>query len=115
MKDDEKDSKQFKASKKNESEKPRKAIPSNELFGKKPITRVEETTVNRKLQKLESEFHDDEDFDAVLKQLDRFQDAKVVHSKEKDNSVKNTDTLNKSEAAVKTGMSISLSQIDIIT
>ena len=52
----------------------------------------------------------------MLKQLDRFQDAKVIHSKKKDNSVKNTVALNKSEAAVKTGMSISLSiQIDIVT
>ena len=49
---DEKDSKQSKTSKKNENEKPRKAIPPNELFGKKPITRVEETRVNQKLQKV---------------------------------------------------------------
>lgn len=49
---DKKDSTQSKASKKNESEKPRTAIAPNELFGKKPITRIEETKVSRKLQKV---------------------------------------------------------------
>lgn len=52
IKDDEKDSTQSKASKKKESEKPRTAIAPNELFGKKPITRIEETKVSRKLQKV---------------------------------------------------------------
>lgn len=40
------------ASKKNESEKPREVISSSELFSKRPITRVEETKVRQKLQKL---------------------------------------------------------------
>jgi len=40
------------ANKKNESNKPRKEISSSELFGKKPIMRIEETKVNQKLQKL---------------------------------------------------------------
>lgn len=40
------------ANKKNESKKPRKEISSSELFGKKPIMRIEETKVNQKLQKL---------------------------------------------------------------
>ncbi|XP_012535848.1 replication factor C subunit 1 [Monomorium pharaonis] len=83
VKDDKKNSRQSKASK-NESEKPREAMLPGELFGKKPIMRVEETKVNQKLQKMESEFHDDEDFDAVLKQLDAFQDTKQKNKK-KDN------------------------------
>jgi len=52
--DEKKNSRRSKASEKNKSEKPRKAILSDELFGKKPITRIEETKVNRKLHKLVS-------------------------------------------------------------
>lgn len=40
------------AIKKYKIEKPRKEISSSELFGKKPIMRVEETKVRQKLQKL---------------------------------------------------------------
>ncbi|TGZ37704.1 Uncharacterized protein DBV15_02952 [Temnothorax longispinosus] len=86
-------------SKKNESQKPCTEVSLSEVFGKKPITRVEETKVSRKLQKVESEFHDDEDFEAVLKQLDTAEDI-VMHDKKKDkNSAKNADTPKKSEAA----------------
>lgn len=52
VKNSKKDFIKSEASKKNESEKPRKAISSGELFGKRPITRVEETKVRQKLQKL---------------------------------------------------------------
>lgn len=52
MEDDKKVSKQSKTIKKNESEKPRKAISPSELFGKRPITRIEETKVRQKLQKV---------------------------------------------------------------
>lgn len=91
-----------KASKKNESEKC-KVIPANELFGKKPITRIEETKVYKKLQVVESEFHDDKDFDAVLKQLDVFQDTLLQDNKKKAKSnTKSADTPKKSKAAVKT-------------
>ncbi|KAL0125553.1 hypothetical protein PUN28_004575 [Cardiocondyla obscurior] len=76
------DSKQCETNKKSVIEKPRIEIPSSELFSKKPIARVEETKVNQKLQKVESEFHYDEDFDAVLKQLDTIQDP-VVQDKKK--------------------------------
>lgn len=41
-----------KTNKKNEIKKPRKEISSSELFGKRPIMRVEEPKVNKKLQKL---------------------------------------------------------------
>lgn len=51
VEDDKKDSRQCKASKKNESEKPRTVISPGELFSKKPITRIE-AKVNRKLQKI---------------------------------------------------------------
>lgn len=40
------------ANKKNESEKPSETISFGELFGKKPIMRVEEEKVSQKLQKL---------------------------------------------------------------
>lgn len=50
--DSKKDVKKSKTSKKNVNEKPRKEIAPGELFGKKPITRVEETKVSRKLRKL---------------------------------------------------------------
>lgn len=49
----------------------------------------------------ESKFHDDEDFDAVLKQLD-VQDT-LIQNKQKSKS-KNVDSPKKSEAAVKTGI-----------
>lgn len=61
-----------KASKEPENGKQRQEISSSDIFGKKPIKRVEGTTVNRKLQKSESKFHDDDDFDVVLQQLDTF-------------------------------------------
>lgn len=46
------DFKKSRASKKNEIKKPYKEISSSELFGKKPIMRIEEAKVNQKLQKL---------------------------------------------------------------
>ncbi|XP_012231846.1 replication factor C subunit 1 [Linepithema humile] len=82
--------KESKASKKNVNEKPRKEIAPGELFGKKPITRVEETKVSRKLHKVESEFHDDDAFDAVLEQLDSQSTATQNTIKDK-NDIKNTD------------------------
>lgn len=48
--EDKKDSKPSNASKKNKCEKP--AIPLGELFGKRPITRIEGTKVSQKLQKV---------------------------------------------------------------
>lgn len=51
-KDDKKDFQQFKASKNNVNKKPREEVAPSELFGRKPITRVEETKVSRKLQKV---------------------------------------------------------------
>ncbi|CAL1677655.1 unnamed protein product [Lasius platythorax] len=90
------------ASKKNESEKPRKAIFSGELFGKRPITRVEETKVRQKLQKLESEFHNDDDFDSVLKQLDTSQNMIIQDTKKDKVDTENANISKNSEAAIKT-------------
>ncbi|XP_071562880.1 replication factor C subunit 1 isoform X1 [Temnothorax nylanderi] len=87
-------------SKKNESQKPCTEVSLSEVFGKKPITRVEETKVSRKLRKVESEFHDDEDFDAVLKQLDTVEDIVIQDKKKDKSSAKNAVTPKKSEAAV---------------
>ncbi|XP_020279206.1 replication factor C subunit 1 isoform X2 [Pseudomyrmex gracilis] len=86
---DKKNSKQSKASKKNENEKSRIAISPGDLFKKKPITRIEES--KKTLQQIESEFHDDSDFDAVLKQLDT-SPAKMTYNdskKKKDNNTEN--------------------------
>ncbi|XP_011631850.1 replication factor C subunit 1, partial [Pogonomyrmex barbatus] len=91
-----KDSNYSKTSNKSKSEKLRKEISFNELFEKKPISRIEETKVNRKLQKMESEFHNDEDFDAVLKQLNTSQCTRVEDMK-KDKSSKNANISKKSE------------------
>lgn len=52
MKDKKESFQNSKEIKKNKREKPRIAIPSSELFGKKPITRVEETKVSQKLLKV---------------------------------------------------------------
>lgn len=89
------------ANKKNESEKPREIISSSELFGKRPITRVEETKVRQKLQKQESEFHNDDDFDAILKQLDTSQDM-IIQDIKKEVGTKNANISKKSKTAIKT-------------
>ncbi|KAG5345632.1 RFC1 factor, partial [Acromyrmex heyeri] len=106
VRDDKKDSSNPTANKKSKSKEPCKAVPVTELFGKKPIMRVEETKVNRKLQKVESKFHDDEDFDAVLKQLDTVQysdtDTLIQDKRKGKSNIKNVDSPKKSEAAVKT-------------
>ncbi|RLU25150.1 hypothetical protein DMN91_003242 [Ooceraea biroi] len=85
---DQKHSKQSKANKEKENGKQCQEISSSDIFGKKPITRVEETKVSWKLQKAESEFHDDDDFDAVLKQLDGMEAANAVKD---ENNMKGTD------------------------
>ncbi|XP_029165981.1 replication factor C subunit 1 isoform X2 [Nylanderia fulva] len=90
------------ASKKNESEKPREAISTNELFGKRPVTRVEETKVKQKLLKLESEFHNDDDFDAVLKQLDTSQNMIIQDIKKDKVNTENVNISKNSEATIKT-------------
>ncbi|XP_018342281.1 PREDICTED: replication factor C subunit 1 isoform X1 [Trachymyrmex septentrionalis] len=102
VRDDKKDSSNPTANKKSKSKESRKAVPFTELFDKKPIMRVEETKMNRKLQKVESKFHDDEDFDAVLKQLDVVQDTLIQDKQKGKNNIKNVDSPKKSEAAVKT-------------
>ncbi|EFN60580.1 Replication factor C subunit 1 [Camponotus floridanus] len=90
------------ANKKNEIKKPRKEISSSELFGKKPIMRIEEAKVNKKLQKLESEFHNDDDFEAALKQLDTSKDIITQDTKEDKNGIENSSNLKNSEATIKT-------------
>lgn len=52
MENGRKDSKQSKVTKKNANEKPHKVISPGDLFGKKPVMRVEETKASRKLQKV---------------------------------------------------------------
>lgn len=91
------------ASKKNESEKPREVISSSELFSKRPITRVEETKVRQKLQKLEAEFHNDDDFNAVLRQLDTPQDMIQNIKKDEVSTIyKNANISKNSKTAIKT-------------
>ncbi|XP_018357397.1 PREDICTED: replication factor C subunit 1 isoform X2 [Trachymyrmex cornetzi] len=102
VRDDKKDSSDFTANKKSKSKESCKAIPLTELFGKKPIMRVEEAKVNRKLQKVESEFHDDKNFDAVLKQLDVVHDTLIQDKQKSKSNIKNMNSPKKLEAAVKT-------------
>ncbi|XP_018403558.1 PREDICTED: replication factor C subunit 1 isoform X2 [Cyphomyrmex costatus] len=102
LKDNKKESSPSIASKKNKGKDSSKAVPFNELFSKKPITRVEEAKVIQKLQKVESQFHDDEDFDAVLKQLDVVQDTSIQDKQKDKNSIKKVDSPKKSKAIVKT-------------
>ncbi|XP_011874559.1 PREDICTED: replication factor C subunit 1 isoform X2 [Vollenhovia emeryi] len=99
---DKKDNRQPEASKKNESEKPLAAISADEFFGKKPITRVDDTKVDQKLQKVESKFHDDDDFDAVLEQLDTFEDTRTPDKMKDKSGAKNGGTPKKSGVAAKT-------------
>ncbi|XP_072757331.1 replication factor C subunit 1 isoform X2 [Anoplolepis gracilipes] len=87
---------------KKEKEKPRKKISSSELFGKRPIMRVEEAKVRQKLQKLESEFHNDDDFDSVLKQLDTSQDMIIEDTKKDKDNTENEKISKNSETAIKT-------------
>lgn len=51
----------------------------------------------------ESEFHNDDDFEAVLRQLDTSQDI-IQHTKEDEGAIKDTDNSENSEAAIKTGL-----------
>ncbi|XP_050464112.1 replication factor C subunit 1 isoform X1 [Cataglyphis hispanica] len=90
------------ANKKNESEKPSETISFSELFGKRPIMRVEDEKVSQKLQKLESEFHNDDDFDAVLKQLDTSQDMIIEDTKGDKDGTKNANISQNSDEAFKT-------------
>ncbi|XP_070166241.1 replication factor C subunit 1 isoform X2 [Polyergus mexicanus] len=77
-------------SKKNESE----TISFGELFGKRPIMRVEETK--------ESEFHNDDDFDAILKQLDTSQDVIIQDTKKDKDGIENANISENSDETFKT-------------
>ncbi|XP_032689501.1 replication factor C subunit 1 isoform X2 [Odontomachus brunneus] len=89
-----------KQSKTNGNKESLKAVSSNDLFGKKPIIRIEETKVNSKLLKMESEFHNDDDFDAVLNQLDTSQD--IQGTKKKKSNIEDADIPDNTEAITKT-------------
>lgn len=52
MINDKEDCKQSKASKTDESKNSHKPVSSGNLFSKKPVTRIEETKVDRKLHKM---------------------------------------------------------------
>ncbi|EFN78410.1 replication factor C subunit 1 [Harpegnathos saltator] len=98
------DSKQPEANKTNgNKESLKKIVSPSELFSKKPITRVEETKVNKKLQKMESEFHNDDDFDAVLNQLDECKNIQNI--KKEKGSTKNANISNSHEAITKAEVS----------
>ncbi|XP_026669374.1 replication factor C subunit 1 isoform X2 [Ceratina calcarata] len=48
----------------------KKTVSPSDIFGKSPVNREEAPKVSKKLQKKESEIHNDDDFEATLTQLD---------------------------------------------
>ncbi|KAH0946169.1 hypothetical protein HN011_006968 [Eciton burchellii] len=90
-------SKLSEASKKKENGKQPQEISPDSIFQKKPIVRIEETKINRKLRKEESKFHDDDDFDAVLEQLDVQKNKEILGTDKNKDNIKKIDVSKDSE------------------